>query len=89
MKHGFHKIVLVLGCLALVACQSVPKSKSAADMSDDERKAAYTYGPITAPPKEHRIARATLLVTTFILIAIPVGFVLGSAASGKQIHMGK
>lgn len=93
MKNCFQKVILTVICIACAACQNVPKSKPIAEMTEDEKKAAYMYGPISTPPKEHPHLKKALIVTSAVLISIPLIILIGSvteaAREGKQVQIGK
>jgi hypothetical protein len=60
-------------------------------MTEEEKKAVYMYGPISAPPKEHPRLKKALVITGIVLITLPVAFLIGSvteaAREGKQVHL--
>jgi hypothetical protein len=63
------------------------------EMTDDEKKAVYMYGPIGRPKKNDSRLKKALVVTGAVLLIIPIGFLISSAAQaareGKQVHAGK
>ena len=89
MKHPFRLIVILFMCFSCVACQTTPKTKPLAEMSDEERRAVYMYGPISPPKKEHSIAKTTFMVVGGTLLLIPLILVMSIATPGNQIHVGK
>ena len=89
MKRYTSKTVLIFVCVACVACQSAPKTKPLTEMTDDEKRAVYMYGPISAPQEEHKGISKALVVTGEILLLIPMGYLLGMAAASQQVHTSK
>ena len=67
----------------------MPKTKPVAEMTDEEKKTVYMYGPISTPPKEHPYLKKALVITGVVLVTIPIAFLIGAAAEGKQVHVGK
>ena len=89
MKNYFRVFVIITLCLALVGCQTVNKSKPLTEMSTEEKQAAYLYSPVSTPKEERPTWKKVLAVTGVILVAVPLAILMGYAASGKQVHVGK
>lgn len=93
LKFCVRKAVLVLVCFSCVACQSTPKTKPLTEMSDEEKKAVYMYGPVGDAPKEKSHVKKALTTTGAVLLILPfvllIGYVTNAAAEGKQVHVGK
>lgn len=89
MKTPFRLITILVMCFSCMACQTTSKTKPLTEMTNEEQRAVYMNGPITTPQKEHSIAKTTLMIVCGALILIPIVYVTGLAASGKQIHVGK